>query len=80
MKVLLLGAPWCQACKTLRAALDRTPIPEVDVEYVDIDQHPDVAKEWHVSTLPTIVIPDRKIAQAGIVTVSQLRRFVEDLL
>jgi len=55
MKILKFSAEWCQPCKMLQKTLDEMALP-YPVENVDIDKFPDVAGEFGIRGLPTLVL------------------------
>jgi len=60
MKVLRFTASWCGPCKMLAKTLDdiETKIP---FEVVDIDVHPEVAQDYGVRGVPTLVMLEGNI-------------------
>lgn len=55
MKLVKLGAEWCQPCKALSKTISESNLP-VHVEEVDIDEHPDVAAKHLVRGIPTLIL------------------------
>lgn len=59
MKLLKFQATWCQPCKMLsrimQDASDKITIP---VEEIDIDQNMDMAVQFQVRGVPTLVVVD----------------------
>lgn len=55
MKVLKFYADWCQPCKMLSKTLEDV---ETDVEFedIDIDEQMDLAKQYGVRGVPTMVM------------------------
>lgn len=51
-------APWCGPCKAMNPVLDQwaQQHPTVTVIKVDIDQAPDIATTYAVSSIPTLVL------------------------
>jgi thioredoxin 1 len=51
-------ADWCGPCKTQDPILEdlEEEYPEVDFEKIDVDAEQDVANEYQVRSLPTLVI------------------------
>ncbi|GFZ42662.1 hypothetical protein JCM24511_00379 [Saitozyma sp. JCM 24511] len=50
-------ASWCQPCRVLTPLLKSVTGPEsgFDLVTIDVDQHPEVAGEYKISALPTVV-------------------------
>jgi thiol-disulfide isomerase/thioredoxin len=59
-KVLRFTASWCGPCKSLAKTLENieTVIP---IEVVDIDVHPDIATEYGIRSVPTLVMLDGSV-------------------
>jgi len=51
-------ADWCGPCKTQDPILEEIAedYPDVEFEKVDVDQNQDVANEYQVRSLPTLVV------------------------
>ncbi len=52
-------APWCGPCKALSPRVDSVATEfadTVDLERIDVDAHPDLAKEAGVRGVPTLVV------------------------
>lgn len=59
-KVLRFTASWCGPCKSLAKILDNieTNIP---FEVVDIDVHPEIATDYGIRSVPTLVMLEDNI-------------------
>jgi len=59
-RVLRFTASWCAPCKGLAMT-----IAEIDsslpMEVIDIDEHPEVAREYGIRGVPTLVMLDENI-------------------
>lgn len=57
MRIIRFTASWCQPCKQLANMLN-----EIDkstfIEVVDIDENPDVAGDFGIRSVPTLVMLD----------------------
>ena len=51
-------ADWCGPCKKQDPIIDdlEEEHPDVDFEKIDVDESPDVAQEYGVRSVPTIVV------------------------
>jgi len=51
-------ADWCGPCKTQDPILEDllADYDDVELEKVDVDEHQDVANEYQVRSLPTVVV------------------------
>lgn len=57
MRVIRFTAPWCQPCKQLANILDEIET-QVFIEVIDIDERSDVAMDFGIRTVPTLVMLD----------------------
>ncbi len=54
-KIMFFTAPWCAGCKTLKPQVDKmTAGTGIEVEYIDVDEVPQVAESYGVTNLPTL--------------------------
>jgi thioredoxin 1 len=62
MTVTLLDfyADWCGPCKTQDPILDELAeqYPDIEFEKIDVDEEQDVANEYQVRSLPTLIVED----------------------
>ena len=77
-KILRFTASWCVPCKTMAKQLENleTGLP---IEVVDIDVYPDVAIEYGIRSVPTLVmVEDNAVLKkiTGVKTPSELREWV----
>ncbi len=52
-------APWCGPCRMLAPVLEefsRQHEGDLDVGKVDVDQNPDLAKQFRVMSIPTLIL------------------------
>lgn len=65
MKILRFTASWCGPCKSLAASLEwlqsEHPLPTVEV--VDIDNNPELATQYGIRGVPTLVMLDDNNAE-----------------
>ena len=57
MSVLRFTAPWCKPCKTLAQQIDELGLSE-SVTVVDIDEQPQLAHQYGVRGVPTLIALD----------------------
>jgi thioredoxin 1 len=79
-KVVRFTASWCGPCKMLAKTLEEvnTNLP---IEVVDIDIHPEIAAEFGIRSVPTLVIVEDNIPSKRIVgnkTKQELEAFIND--
>ena len=60
-------ATWCGPCRIqspIIHALQERLADKVDVQMVDVDEHPDLANKYHISVVPTLIIEkDDKVVE-----------------
>ena len=79
-KVVRFTASWCGPCKMLAKTLEEVET-NVPVEVVDIDVHPEIAAEFGIRSVPTLVIVEDNIPSKRIVgnkTKQELEAFIND--
>lgn len=75
-------ADWCGPCKTqdpIIEELEEDYGDAVSFEYVDVDEEPDVANEYQVRSIPTIIVKNEEQLVDRFVGVTQ-RETLEDAL
>ncbi|MFB6167979.1 MAG: thioredoxin domain-containing protein [Haloferacaceae archaeon] len=74
-------ADWCGPCKTQDPILDEVEadFPDVEFEKVDVDENQDVANEYSVRSLPTLVIEDDDGEVERFIGVTQREQIVSAL-
>ncbi|NUQ66550.1 MAG: thioredoxin family protein [Pirellulales bacterium] len=55
-KVLAFTASWCAPCQRAKPALVQIQAAGVDVEIIDIDAHPDLARKHGITEVPTFIV------------------------
>ena len=77
-KVLRFTASWCAPCKTLAKTLENIET-SVPIEVVDIDVHPDIATEYGIRSVPTLVMLDGSVEMkrmTGTKAENQMREWI----
>ena len=77
-KILRFTASWCQPCKALAKNLESVELG-LPVEVVDIDVYPDVAIEYGVRSVPTLIMVEDSTVHkkmVGVKTVQELKEWV----
>jgi thioredoxin 1 len=78
-RILRFTASWCGPCKSMAMNLETANLG-FPIEVVDIDAHPDVAQEYGIRSVPTLVLMDENIQVDRIIgtkTVNQLQEWVK---
>lgn len=79
-KVLRFTASWCGPCKMLAKTLEEVET-NVPIEVIDIDVNPEIATEFGIRSVPTLVIVEDNIPSKRIVgnkTKQELEAFIND--
>jgi thioredoxin 1 len=56
-KIMRFTASWCQPCKAMAKNLENADLG-IDIEVVDIDIHTDLAVEYNIRSVPTLLLKD----------------------
>ena len=56
-KIMRFTASWCQPCKAMAKNLENADL-DIDIEVIDIDVHTDLAVEYMVRSVPTLILKD----------------------
>tara|TARA_R110000868_G_scaffold366280_1_gene629201 strand:- start:308 stop:553 length:246 start_codon:yes stop_codon:yes gene_type:complete len=59
-RILRFTAEWCRPCKSLAAILEEVKGDNV-IEVIDIDKYSDIAVEFGIRSVPTLVMLDENI-------------------
>ena len=55
-KVLAFTASWCVPCQRAKPALIQIQAAGVDVQIIDIDKQPELARQYGVTSVPTFFV------------------------
>ena len=78
-KVIRFTASWCQPCKTMSNMLEEIK-PTLPFEVIDVDVSPDIAMDFGIRSVPTLVMMDETIEMkrlTGIKTKEQLTEWLD---
>jgi len=79
-KIVRFTASWCGPCKMLAKTLEEVD-SKLPIEVVDIDVFPEVAAEFGIRSVPTLVIVEDNIPSKRIVgnkTKQEIEAFIND--
>lgn len=82
--VIKFSMEFCQPCKQLKPIFDDVvkDIPDIKVVEIDVEEHPDIASDYKVRAVPTIVITNEKdevlAMKTGMMTKEQLIQFINE--
>lgn len=83
-EVLIFSADWCGNCKSLKADMkrDQSAMSGYIWGYVDVEKEKELAKQYGIRSLPTIVVVDKDNKevkrQVGYRSMEQLRKWLQD--
>ncbi|CAI9278380.1 unnamed protein product [Lactuca saligna] len=81
LMVIDFSAAWCGPCKFIEPAVHDLAVEFSDVEFIkiDVDELPDVAKDFEVQAMPTFVLVKKGKERERIVGVKkdELQRMIE---
>ena len=78
-KILRFSAEWCQPCKMLAKNIDLAGIA-LPIEYVDVDEQGDLAAQYKIRGVPTLVLLEagQEVKRvSGVKTVDELREWAQ---
>ena len=76
-KILRFTASWCQPCKALAKTLENADLG-IPIEVVDIDVHDDVAVDYSIRNVPTLVLLNNGVEEkriTGLKTITELKEW-----
>ena len=79
-KIIRFTASWCQPCKALSMTLDKMDLP-FPMEVIDIDEQIDVAVEFGIRSVPTLVIVEEGNTikrLIGLRTLDEIKEWLND--
>ena len=82
--VIKFSGNFCIPCQQLKPIFDDVvkDIPDIKVVEIDVEEHPDIASDYKVRAVPTIVITNEKdevlAMKTGMMTKEQLIQFINE--
>ena len=80
MKQLLkFSASWCQPCKSLAGNFKYVDMKDVELKEVDIDENLDMAKQYGVRGVPTMVLLEDGVEvkrTSGVLMADKIEEFI----
>lgn len=79
MRLIKFEASWCEPCKQLTRWIETQELP-YELKVVDIDEQMDIAKQYNVRGIPTVVlVNDEGQVQNSVVGFPDIKAFLQDL-
>ena len=78
-RIIRFTASWCGPCKSLAMNLETANLG-LPIEVVDIDTHSDVAQEYGLRSVPTLVMLDENIEIKRLIgsrTINELQEWAQ---
>jgi thioredoxin 1 len=75
-RILRFTASWCQPCKSMAMMLEEINA-DIPVEVIDIDVHSEIAMEYGIRSVPTLVMKDGNIEVKRMTGVKTKERLTE---
>jgi len=78
-RILRFTASWCEPCKLLSMNLEKANI-ELPIEVVDIDVNDELAREYGIRSVPTLLMLDENIEvkrMVGLKTIEKLQEWAQ---
>ncbi len=77
--ILKFGAQWCAPCHKLDPILSQLhqDLPNLAITTIDVDDQPDLARQYKVRTLPTLVLLKNQIEVdrlVGLTSIEEIKK------
>lgn len=74
-------APWCAPCRMLAPAFKQIEfdMPEVNFETVDVELNPELAQEYNVKTVPTVMIYKEDTLVETIIGANSKHKYIQSI-
>lgn len=80
--LLVFKASWCRPCKNMEPVLGDLKTQGYKIETYDVEDHPDVTKEYSVGSVPTLVFVNKNEEEfhriVGATTYANVRRYMDN--
>jgi len=77
-RILRFTASWCQPCKTLSKNLETVNQNyKIPIEVIDIDTHSDIAMDYGIRSVPTLIMFDANTECKRFIGVRSLKELQE---
>ena len=79
MRLLKFSAEWCQPCKMLAKTLEGIDVPYT-ISNIDIDDSPNLAADYKVRGVPTMVLVDDNDKEVGRLVGAKTKAQIEEFI
>ena len=80
MKQLLkFSATWCGPCKSLSGIMKNVDLKDVELKEIDIDENLDMAKQYNIRGVPTLVLLNDGVEvgrKSGVLMADKVEEFI----
>lgn len=77
-RILRFTASWCQPCKVLAKNLESiNNVDNIPIEVIDIDVHHEIAMDYGIRSVPTLVMKDGNTEIKRVTGVKSLKQLEE---
>ena len=81
-RVIRFTASWCQPCKTLANNLETVNnVKSIPIEVIDIDVNPELAMEYGIRSVPTLIMKEENVEVkrfSGVRSLKELEGWIND--
>jgi thioredoxin 1 len=81
-RVIRFTASWCQPCKTLAKNLETVNnVKSIPIEVIDIDVNPELAMEYGIRSVPTLIMKEENVEVkrfSGVRSLKELEGWIND--
>lgn len=54
--LLVFTAVWCSPCRILKQSLRQIVRDDVEIQYLDVEEQPDIASAYSIRSVPTLIL------------------------
>lgn len=80
MKLMKFSASWCGPCKMLSRVMEDVDLGDVQLVNVDVDENADLAAQYGIRGVPTMVLldaADKEVGRlVGMVNEAKIKEFI----
>lgn len=79
-KIVRFTATWCAPCKAMAAVIEQVKT-DIPIEVIDIDEQVDLATEFGIRSVPTLVMMEDNVATKrliGLKSIQEVEAFIHD--